>query len=78
MNHAETAHLDTPKERALRNDYDDADFEVQQLKSKLKHVRMVPLSEEAEAMFLWRSRCLAAEEMLRKHGLLRRFEESLS
>lgn len=72
IDHTETAHLDTPKERALRNDYDDADFEVQQLKAKIKRLRMIPLSEEAEAWFYWERRCRAAEEILGKLGMLDR------
>lgn len=69
MSHADTADADTPKEREIRNDYDDADFEVQQLKATLKRVRMIPLSEEAEAMFEWRRRALRAEELLRRCGM---------
>lgn len=72
MNHAETAADDTPKERALRLDYEDADFEVQQLKAKLRRARMIPLSEEAEEMFYWRGRCKRAEEILRQYGLMER------
>lgn len=74
VDHAATGHLDTPKERALRNDYEDADFEVQQLKQKLSKARMVGLSEEAEQMFAWRRRALRAEELLRKAGLAHQLE----
>lgn len=67
--HAATAHLDTPKERALRNDYDLAQHECDGLKAELKRVRMIPLSEEAEAMFYWRNRCNQAEEILQRAHL---------
>ena len=75
IDHAATAHLDTPKERALRYDYEESDAEVQLLKAELKRVRMVPLSEEAESMFYWRTRCLEAEEALRKLGVTRHLEK---
>ncbi len=57
IDHADTGHLDTPKERALRYDYEEADAEVRILKTELKRVRMIPLSEEAEAAFYWKKRC---------------------
>lgn len=69
IDHAATAHLDTPKERALRNAYEDADFEVQQLKHKLKRMRMTPVSEEYEAAAYWRERCLLIERVLIDAGL---------
>lgn len=75
INHAETGHLDTPKERALRHDYEEADAEVQILKGELRRVRAVGLSEEAEAMFYWRTRCLEAEESLKKLGVTRHLEK---
>jgi hypothetical protein len=66
LDHTETAHLDTPKERAIRNDYDNADLEIRLLKDELRRVRMIPLAKEVEAMFYWRRRAHAAEEMLKK------------
>lgn len=36
VNHAETAHLDTPKERALRDDIDACECEILELKAKLE------------------------------------------
>lgn len=75
IDHTTTAHLDTPKERALRHDYELANAEVQVLKARLKRVRMIPLSEEAEAMFYWRNRTKIAEGLLRQVGLLNQYEE---
>lgn len=75
IDHATTGHLDTPKERALRHDYEEADAEVQILKAELKRVRMIPVSEEYEAATYWRSRCLDAEEALKKLGLTRHLEK---
>src|SRR5438067_9551253 len=43
VDHAETAHLDTPKERALRLDYDLADAEVQCLKDQLNKARGIAM-----------------------------------
>lgn len=63
-NHADTGHLDTPKERALRFDYEQADAEVQSLKKLLAATRMIPLAEEVEAMFYWRAKALHYEELL--------------
>lgn len=74
VDHAETAHLDTPKERALRLDYDNADIEISFLKAELKRVRMIPLPEEVTAMFYWRRRAHDAEAMLKKFGLTERYE----
>lgn len=68
IDHAATAHLDTPKERALRIDYDLADLEVQQLKATLKRVRMIPLSEEAEEMFKALHRVEQLEALVRRLG----------
>lgn len=39
VDHAETGHLDTPKERALRLDLEQADTEVQVLKTLLAQTR---------------------------------------
>lgn len=69
IDHAATAHLDTPKERALRNDLDRADFEVKQLKRKIAELRVIPLSAEADAMFYWHRRCSDAEAILRRYRL---------
>lgn len=75
LDHAETGQLDTPKERALRHDYEEADAEVQILKAELKRVRMIPVSEEREAAIYWRARCLEAEAALKKLGVTRHLEK---
>jgi hypothetical protein len=72
--HAETAHLDTEKERALRDALDDADAEVRYLKTELAKARAVGLSEEADAMFYWRRRALDAEEVVKKFHMGHRME----
>lgn len=67
LNHAETGHLDTPKERALRLDYEAADWEVQYLKRKISRLRVLPISAEATAMFYYAGRCEQAEKLLRQY-----------
>lgn len=69
LDHAATAHLDTPKERAIRNDYDDADAEIQILKAELRHVRMIPLAEEVQKMFWYRNLAKYYEDILRRFKL---------
>lgn len=75
VDHAETGHLDTPKERSLRHDYEEADAEVQLLKAELRRVRMLPVPQEYEDSVYWKGRCLAAEEVLKKLGLTRHLEK---
>ena len=69
VDHAETGHLDTPKERALRLDLEQADAEVQILKTLLAKTRLAPLSEEVEAMFYWRKKAIYYEELLDRLGM---------